>query len=144
MRPRGDEWLEGDLIRLKTEGIQTIVSTVEVWEAQMLGLAKERGLSERLGLGFISYPMEDRSTPSSREDFAQFVRSLAARLETREKIGIHCRGCIGRSTVVTACTLITMGWPAVDALRAIEIARGFPVPDTGEQRAWICSFGASR
>lgn len=143
-RPRGDDELEDDLLRLKSAGIQTIVSTVEEWEARALGLAREREVAASLGIEFISYPMQDRSTPANIEEFRQFVKSLAARLEEGEKIGVHCRGCIGRSTVVTACTLITMGWSAKDALRAIEIAREFPVPDTDEQRDWIVAFGAAQ
>jgi len=144
MRPRGDGELEEDLIRLKIAGIQTLISTVEDWEAGELGLANERVIAERLGFHFISYPMQDRSTPSNREDFSRFVKSLATLLEAGERIGVHCRGCIGRSTVVTACTLITMGWSAKDALHAIAVARAFPVPDTDEQRAWILAFGTKR
>lgn len=144
MRPRGDEWLKDDLAHLRHSGIRTLISAVEDWEAHALGLVREGELAEAVGLHFISYPMQDRSTPSDYEDFRRFVRSLATRLETGEKIGVHCRGCIGRSTVVTACTLITMGWSAADALRAIEIAREFPVPDTEEQRVWILAFGAGQ
>jgi len=142
MRPRGDDWLEEDLARIRAAGIETIVSTLEDGEARMLGLAQERKLAESLGIHFISYPMRDRSTPTDRKHFTAFVTSLAARLEAGEKVGVHCRGCIGRSTIVTACTLITMGWTAADALRAIELAREFPVPDTAEQFAWIMAFGA--
>lgn len=143
-RPGSDDRLEDDLLRLRNAGVQTIVSTVEEWEARTLGLAREREIATNLGIEFLSYPMQDRSTPSNLEDFRRFVKSLAARLEAGEKIGVHCRGCIGRSTVVTACTLITMGWSAMDALRAIEIARDFPVPDTDEQHAWILAFGAAQ
>lgn len=144
MRPRGDHELEGDLVSLKNAGVQTIISTIEDREARVLGLTREPELAEHLGIRFISYPMRDRSTPSDREDFTRFVQSLAAQLATGEKIGVHCRGCIGRSTVVTACTLITMGWNAADALDAIAVAREFPVPDTEEQRDWILAFGASQ
>jgi protein-tyrosine phosphatase len=144
MRPRADDWLENDLARLKNAGIQTLVSTVEDWEASELGLDRERELAGHLGLKFISFPMHDRSTPNDGKSFTAFVESLAARLEAGEKIGVHCRGCIGRSTVVTACTLIRMGWSAADALQTIEIAREFPVPDTEEQRAWIMSFRVAR
>ncbi|HEY2469725.1 MAG TPA: dual specificity protein phosphatase family protein [Terracidiphilus sp.] len=143
-RPHGDELLKDDLSRLKNAGIQVLVSTVEEWEAHALGLASEGQLARGLGIEFMSYPMRDRSTPSNRENFTSFAKSLATRLDAGEKIGVHCRGCIGRSTVVTACTLITMGWSAKDALRSIEIAREFPVPDTDEQYAWILAFGAAR
>jgi protein-tyrosine phosphatase len=141
LRPRGDDWLKNDLQRIRMAGIQTIVSTLESWEARELGLAGEDGMAENLGFQFISYPMPDRSVPFHREDFSQFVSMLAKRLQAGEKIGVHCRGCIGRSTVVTASILITLGWPAEKALDAIENSRGCSVPDTEEQRDWILNFG---
>jgi protein-tyrosine phosphatase len=141
MRPRGEDWLENDLKRIQMAGIQTIISTVEIWEARALGLSEEGSKIERLGMRFISYPMPDRSVPFDRENFTEFVQKLARRLQTGEKIGVHCRGCIGRSTVVTASTLIKLGWPAEKALDAIEKARGCSVPDTEEQRDWILDFG---
>ena len=141
MRPRGADWLENDLTRMKMGGIQTIVSTIEHFEANTLGLADERTTTERLGMRFISYPMPDRSVPFDRGDFTHFVQKLGKRLQNGEKIGVHCRGCIGRSTLVTAATLIKLGWDAERALDEIEKARGCSVPDTDEQRDWIIEFG---
>ena len=140
MRPRDEEWLENDLKLIQMAGIQTIISTVEAWEARALGLANEGPTIERLGMRFISYPMQDRSVPFDREDFTDFVKKLGKRLQAGEKIGVHCRGCIGRSTLLTAATLIKLGWPAEKALDAIERARGCSVPDTEEQRDWILDF----
>lgn len=141
LRPRGGEWLENDLQRIRMAGIQTIVSTIEAWEARELGLANEGPAVERLGMRFISYPLQDRSVPSEHRAFTEFVVKLGRRLQAGEKIGVHCRGCIGRSTVVTASTLIELGWSAERALDAIEKARGCSVPDTEEQRDWIMEYG---
>jgi len=143
LRPRGGDWLESDLERIRMAGIQTIVSTIEPWEARELGLAQEGPTVERMGMHFISYPLRDRSVPTDRENHLQFVLGLAKRLKSGEKIGIHCRGCIGRSTVVAASTLITLGWSGENALSQIEAARGCSVPDTEEQRDWIVQFGAT-
>jgi len=143
LRPRGDDWLENDLQRIRMAGIQTIISTIEPREARELGLADEGMAVERLGMRFISYPLRDRSVPSDREAFTEFVLKLGQRLQSGEKIGVHCRGCIGRSTVVAASTLIKLGWTAEHALDKIEVARGCSVPDTEEQRDWIIDFGES-
>jgi protein-tyrosine phosphatase len=141
LRPRGGNWLENDLQRIRMAGIQTIVSTIESAEARELGLAEEGPTVERLGMHFISYPLQDRSVPPHREAFTDFVLKLGRRLQSGEKIGVHCQGCIGRSTVVTASILIKLGWPAQRALDEIEKARGCSVPDTEEQRDWIIEFG---
>lgn len=143
MRPRGDDCLEDDLKHIKGEGIQTVVSMLERWESKVLGLANEEALCERVGLRFVSYPIPDRTIPPKRAGFEAFVSGLADRLRTGERIGLHCRGCVGRSTVVAACTLIKMGWKANEALRAIEAARGCTVPDTEEQVEFILDFGMS-
>lgn len=141
LRPRGDDWLENDLQRISMAGIQTIVSTIESAEARELGLTEEGRTVERLGMRFISYPLRDRSVPPRREVFTDFVVKLGRRLQSGEKIGVHCQGCIGRSTVVTASILIKLGWSAERALDEIEKARGCSVPDTEEQRDWIIDFG---
>jgi protein-tyrosine phosphatase len=142
MRPRDADSLEADLERIRRAGVQTVVSTLEPWEAKELGLAAESEQAKRRGLNFLSFPIEDRSTPPNRSEFNAFVEKLAQRLQSGEKIGVHCRGCIGRSTVVTACTLVKLGWTAMDALAAIERARGCSVPDTEAQWEWILEFGA--
>jgi protein-tyrosine phosphatase len=95
-------------------------------------------------LKFLSHPIPDTHIPQDRAAFRQFVAGLAARLRAGERIGVHCRGSIGRATVTAACTLIHLGWSPDAALEAIEVARGCPVPDTREQEGWILSYKAKR
>jgi protein-tyrosine phosphatase len=80
--------------------------------------------------------------PANVTTFRAFVAGLADRLRAGERIGVHCRGSIGRSTVTAACTLIHLGWKAKDALAAIQAARGCVVPDTTEQQRWILKYKA--
>ena len=143
LRPRGREWLENDLRRFQMAGIQTIVSTIESWQARELGLVGEGSAAERLGMNFMSFPFRDGSIPSNREDFTEFVLKLGRRVQAGEKVGVHCRGCSGCSTIIAAATLIKLGWLAERALDEIELARGCSVPDTEEQRDWIMDFGAA-
>jgi protein-tyrosine phosphatase len=142
LRPRGDEWLEDELKRLKRGGIQTLVSMLEPLEAEELGLAREKSLAEQTGLNFFSYPIPDRHTPSDVSSFREFAAALADRARNGERIGVHCRGSIGRSTVIAASVLIHQGWRPHHALVAIESARECPVPDTEEQRNWILNYEA--
>lgn len=142
LRPRGDDWLEDELQRLKRSGIQTLVSMLEPWEADGLGLAREGSLAEHAGLNFLSYPIPDRQTPSNLSAFREFAARLADRVRSGEHVGVHCRGSIGRSTVLAASVLIHLGWRTREALVAIEAARECPVPDTEEQRSWILGYEA--
>ncbi|MFY9854153.1 MAG: hypothetical protein WAK26_09790 [Terracidiphilus sp.] len=142
IRPRGDELLEDALLRIKQSGIHTLVSMMEDWEADSLGLADEGILARQIGLRFLNFPIPDTRVPLDAEAFRNFVTGLASRLSAGEHIGIHCRGSIGRSTVAAACALMHLGWRADMALEAIEDARGCPVPDTQEQEEWILHYKA--
>lgn len=140
--PRGGDWLEGNLRRFRTAGVRTLISLLERNEADWLGLAKEGPLAEHVGMTFLSYPIPDVHVPPDTDRFRAFAAGLANRLREGERIGIHCRGSIGRSTVTAACTLIHLGWQPEAALRAIEKARGCAVPDTEEQESWILRYKA--
>ena len=142
IRPEGDDQLEGELRRIRHGGIDTIVSLLEPFEADFLGLADEQAASERVGLKFLSYPIRDGTVPRDVARFRCFARGIADRLAAGERIGVHCRGCIGRATITAACVLIHRGWKARDALEAIAEARGFAVPDTLEQEDWILAYKA--
>jgi protein-tyrosine phosphatase len=140
--PHGDALLEEELLRLKGSGIQTLVSLLEHWEAGVLGLANEGPAAVHIGLNFISYHFPYTRVPIDMASFRNFVTGLADRLRAGESVGIHCRGSVGRSALVAACTLIHLGWQPEAALDAIEAARGVPVPDTREQADWILSYSA--
>jgi protein-tyrosine phosphatase len=138
--PHGDEKLKSDLFELKGGGIDTIVSLLEQDEAVWLGLVDEGPLARDVGMNFISYPIPDANVPLDPASFESFVSELASRVIAGENIGVHCRGCIGRSTVLTACTLIRLGFSAHTALAAIGASRGCAVPDTLEQERWILHY----
>jgi protein-tyrosine phosphatase len=140
LRPRGGEWLEDELLRFKRGGIETLVSLLEKEEAGWLGLADEGKLSERLGMTFLSFPIPDTHVPPNPVAFREFIVGLVNRLRHGERIGVHCRGSIGRATLTTAAALIHLGWKPAAALAAIEKARGCEVPDTKEQRAWLMCY----
>jgi protein-tyrosine phosphatase len=142
LRPRGDDWLEEDLLKLKQGGIETVVSMLEEDEAVLLALGEESVLAEKIGLQFLSFPIPDTQVPPDTAAFRSFVAGLANRLRAGERIGVHCRGSIGRSTVIAACTLIQLGWQPKTALANIASARGLAVPDTQEQANWILSYSA--
>jgi protein-tyrosine phosphatase len=142
LRPRGEDELAEDLAEMKRSGVETLVSLLEPHEARWLGLADEGRLAEEAGMHFLSYSILDVHVPDNVDTFREFVAELADRLRSGDRIGVHCRGSIGRSTVTAACTLIHLGWKAKVALAAIRQARGYPVPDTREQRRWILKYKA--
>jgi protein-tyrosine phosphatase len=140
--PRGGGSLRSELIHLQRAGIDTLVSLLSEDQIEMLELAEEPLLAKQLGMGFLHHPIPDHQLPPDPRAFRAFVSDLARRLQTGERIGIHCWGSIGRATVAAACTLIHLGWQPAAALAAVEAARGCPVPDTEEQQIWIMQYKA--
>lgn len=142
LRPQGGNLLRDEMQRIKRAGVQTLVSLLEPAEAEWLGLGDEEKLAEDAGLHFLNYPIPDTKVPSDTAHFRSFVSRLAERLRGGESVGVHCRGCIGRATITAACTLIHLGLKPLDAVAAVEAARGCRVPDTGEQLEWILHYEA--
>lgn len=144
LRPRGDEGLQADLEAVHAAGIDTLVSLLTREDNEDLGLMEEGRIARQLGMQFISYPILDRCTPSDPASFRRLVTSLRDQVRAGKAIGAHCRGCIGRATVLLASVMIALGWDPEQALRLIERARGFPVPDTPEQLEWILNLQPER
>jgi len=140
--PRGGSGLEDELREIAQSGVQVLVSMLEPDEADWLGLGEESALAAQLGMRFLSYPIQDVNVPANVSTFRIFVSALADRLRAGERIGLHCRGSIGRAPLTAACTLIELGWDATEAVAAIQAARGHVVPDTPEQLRWILNYKA--
>jgi len=59
-------------------------------------------------------------------------------------MAVHCWASVGRSPTLVAATLVFAGVPVAEAWARIQAARGVPVPDTLEQRAWVEQFFSPR
>jgi len=136
-RPRGNDWLADDLRVIRQAGVDVIVSALTTSEAEELGLTAEAQECDQNDLLFISFPIEDRSLPTNPAEFTLLVDQLVKLSRNGKSVVIHCRAGIGRSSLIAACALVELGLSPDDALRAIEQARGCPVPDTQEQREWV-------
>ena len=110
-----------------------LVSALPQDEAAELGLADEGQCCQHSGLEFLCFPIRDRSVPLSYREFDSLLASLTGFLQQGKAIAVHCRAGIGRSSLIVAATLIRNGVSADSAFRAIQDARGCPVPDTMEQ-----------
>ena len=139
-RPRGADWLEDEVEAWKDIGVDTIVSLLTRSEEVELSLTEESDLVRRSGLTFINFPIPDYSVPRSQDATRQIVDELRDQLSRGNKVGIHCRQGIGRSSLVAACVLVALGESSGNAFRQIASARGVSVPDTTEQKNWVASF----
>jgi len=143
-RPRGGEWLAGEVLGWRESGILTVVSLLEGNEAIELELENEEALCNSAGLYFISYPIPDRGVPEVRAGFTELVTSLAERLRGGDSVAVHCRAGIGRSGLVSACVLGLLGVAPDAAFAMLSRTRGVAVPDTEAQAEWVREFMRGR
>ena len=141
-RPRGEDWLEDEVVGWKDAGVDVVVSMLTPEENYELGLIDERKLVERHGLTFINFPIGDYSVPTSKNEVRQLVSQLEESLTHGKSVGVHCRQGIGRSSLVAACVLVMSGETPETAFQKITTARGKPVPDTPEQKNWVSAFAS--
>jgi protein-tyrosine phosphatase len=139
-RPRGEDWLCDDIKLLKEAGVDIIVSALTLEEAGELGLFQEAECCQKNGIEFVSFPIEDRSVPDSILEFGELLDSTQKYLNDGRAVVVHCRAGIGRSSLIAACLLLRNGFSVESAFEALSEARGCPVPDTPEQRAWVERF----
>jgi protein-tyrosine phosphatase len=136
-RPRGSDWLEEDILSLKRQGVQVIVSLLDRNEIHELGLEKEaeRCLNHRIE--YINFPIVDRNVPKLDFVFHNFITQLKEKISIGTNIVIHCRMGIGRSTIIAGCLLLRPGYKTDEVIADISKIRGMSVPDTDGQIAWL-------
>ena len=137
LRPWGDNFLDDEMLALRTAGIDVVVSMLQKDEARDLGLAEEEVSARRAGLLFTNFAIQDRSVPQDKQSFQEFLGTLEAHLANGKRVAIHCRGSIGRAPLTTASLLIRSGIPPERAWSHIAASRECDVPDTEEQREWV-------
>jgi protein-tyrosine phosphatase len=139
-RPRGDDWLEGELRSWRRSGVDVVVSLLPPDEIAELGLEAEEEFCRALGTDFLSYPVTDRGIPPSWEATAEVATKLAAYLADGKNVAIHCRMGVGRAPLLALCLLVLSGVDAQMAIQRVSAARGRPVPETAEQLRWLTEF----
>ncbi|WP_441246834.1 protein-tyrosine phosphatase family protein [Kitasatospora sp. McL0602] len=134
-RPRGNDWLEGEMAALRNCGVDVLVCALTEAELAELGLADEPRTAAAAGLQFVAIPIPDFTVPDLTT-ILPTLRRLAEQLRGGAHVVTHCRAGIGRSSLLAAALLILNGADPDTAWKQIERARGLAVPDTAEQREW--------
>jgi protein-tyrosine phosphatase len=139
-RPRGGDWLEDEAAGWRQAVVQVVVSLLTAAEVVELELDREASVVRRAGLEFVSFPIEDRQVPDSRQEARTLIALLGERLEQGKNVAIHCRQGVGRAGLIAASVLVLGGEASGDVLKMLTKARGCKVPETPEQQAWVEAF----
>jgi len=141
-RPRGGDWLDDEISRLRDEGFDVVVSLLTREETEELGLIGERETIKRHGLQYCNYPIPDLGIPPSNKSARELLARIHHDLQSDKRVALHCRGSIGRSGLIAAGTLVLAGVEPFRAIRDVTKARGLESPETPEQREWVKALGA--
>ena len=136
-RPRGDDWLEEEIIKLKKQHIGLWVSLLEQDEMNELGLRKQPALCSKHDLEYINFPIVDRQVPEKGNKIESLIDELYQKIRSGSSVVIHCRMGIGRSSIIAACILLKAEFKTEQILQKITLARGLKVPDTDAQIQWL-------
>jgi len=135
-RPRGGDWLTDELSSLRRAGVDVLVCALTDPELLELGLTDEPAASHTAKLEFIAIPIPDRGVPDPAA-VTPILEVLHGHLAAGRHVVIHCRNGIGRASLLAAALLLREGLHPHQAWDRITAARGLPVPDTDQQRAWL-------
>jgi protein-tyrosine phosphatase len=139
----GADWLIDEMERWHKSGVEIVVSLLTPSEAEQLDLENEGLVCRRDKLDCISFPVEDRTAPTSDTDAIKLIEKLDAELDGGKNIVIHCRQGVGRSGLIAASLLIGRGLSVQKALGRVSGARGAQVPETPWSNAWIESHASA-
>lgn len=136
-RPRGGGLLAEDVLALREAGVDLLISALAPLEADQLGLAGEGAAAAAAGLGFRSLPITDMGVPADMSAFLGALGEIANRVRDGEHVAVHCYASRGRSGIISSLLLTLCGWDVGEALDTLSAVRGYRVPETAEQRAWV-------
>ena len=138
-RPKGGDWLNEEIHKLKTMGVSTLVSLLVPGEIRELALSNELEYCHEHGIKLINFPIPDRGLPDSKIEFKALVDRLDESLKAAHRVVIHCRMGIGRTAMLCAALLLRQGYDAGHVFGVLAKYRGVSVPDTNAQLEWVLS-----
>lgn len=136
-KPNAGEQLENELVALKEQGVNVLVSLLEPSETEALGLHNEYIMADRHGIKFISHPVPDKGVPQHGESFLSLVLELRGNMMEGMGVVVHCWGGIGRSGLLVAAVLTASGFTPSMAFQKVSEARGADVPEVRSQALWL-------
>lgn len=139
-RPRGGDWLFDEIKALHEAGVDVLVSLLTFLEVSEFDLAEEETLCRQHGITCYSFPILDYSVPLLSAQTDAFIEQLASHLSAGKHVALHCRQGLGRSPLIAACILILNGFAPDEAFTLLSKVRGYPVPETAEQKEWAIAF----
>lgn len=125
-RPVSGENLESELLMLKRQGIDAIVSLTQ----EPLNVT----VVHRHKMDYLHLPLADFTapTPPQIERFVAFVRRQN---DERHAVAVHCGAGMGRTGTMLACYLVYIGESAEEAISSVRAIRPGSIETTEQEES---------
>jgi len=143
-RPRGGDWLLDEIKAIRSADVDVLVSLLTPDEVMELDLREEAECCRRQDVIYLSFPILDRSTPPFSESTFTFLEQLHKQVSAGKHVALHCRQGLGRAALMAASVLVLTGFSTDQAFELLSSVRGYLVPETEEQHAWVVAFSRSQ
>ena len=135
--PGGGDKLQEELQGWHSLRVHTVVSLLTNEEVNELDLQEEEQLCRKYMFEYIQFPIKDMGVPHDTAGISALIEKLNFRLETANTVLIHCRGGIGRSSIIAGALLLRRAHTLENAMKKISEQRGCEVPETEGQKQWL-------
>lgn len=128
--------LEADLDAIAGWPAALVVTLIEEHEFGLLGVPQLGGRILARGLAWIHAPIEDVSVPDRAFEAAWEThgRQVRQTLRSGGNVLFHCRGGLGRAGMMTARTLVELGWQPERAIREVRRIRPGAIETRPQER----------
>jgi protein-tyrosine phosphatase len=120
----GERLIE-DVLTIQKWGATVLVTLLEEFEFQQLGVKDLPNTAEFLNLHWFHLPLRNKNIPDRKFEEQWLVAGprLCQLLRDGERIVIHCREGIGRAGLIATRLLIELGIDPDKAIRTVQAAR---------------------
>lgn len=108
--------LDADLEWIRAAGIRHVISLTASALAEAL----------RFDLVVHHFPVSDMGIPVPRKAM-EICRIVLTAIERGEPVLVHCKAGLGRTGTILACCLVSLGWPAEEAVSHLRRINGYYV-----------------
>lgn len=140
----GEEQLDSEIKSLQQQGYQLVISMLTNEEQEKHCLTAESNLCAKYAIQYLNFPIRDEVADSD-EKTIQFVTKVVRKIKglaKNERVLFHCRGGVGRSSMMIALVMARLGYDVDEIFTRITQARGEQAPESEEQLNWVKKLSA--
>jgi len=134
--PLGGEHLTKNIENIKHQGYEVIISMLTHEEQKELDLLNEGQICKRNNILFMNFPIRDEVADSDANTI-KFVNDLESVQKLKNKIIFHCRGGVGRSSMILSLLVSRLGVTPKVSFELISKSRGKVAPENEIQKQWV-------